>query len=160
MLYLTKSGFLNYVSEGEELQVCLKSEAKLHDLQLNDLRAALMHSPKIISYSTENQIQTWGDQNEQIPIDIVSLRSDAVAQLKISNETYLTAVELELSDKVMKRYENLVKSYYQTESIDLVLYVAKNKRVLNKLAGIEANFVDGGEAKFFYSLIDPILKKE
>ena len=157
LISLTKHGFNNFVANGLERRIELRSDAVEHDLTLVDIRNLLLQSSRVLSYYSENQLQTWpsGIFCSEVS-QLANLNSDGVITLEIDNETLNIPVEYEASSKSSHRYEPLLKRYYSRDDVHAVLYLCENQGVLNKIAKIEEDTYPSEQPKFFYKLISKL----
>jgi hypothetical protein len=142
---LTKLGFENFVTRGDEFVVELHSEAIMHDLALNDIRSRIVGAAKVREYYTENEIQAW-DENHR------KLNSDGLFALALSKRTFMVPLEYESSMKIANRYIPIVKKYYQMPDMPLVAYIADSQAIIDKVAATEKTLFGWDKPKFFYRL--------
>ena len=161
-LSLTKKGFTQFVSNGEETRIELKSEALQHDIDLVDIRASFLRIPRFLEYHTENQIQTWWQlsHDDLAKKSMVHINSDALALVSFKKDNLWVAIEYESAAKSAARYEPVVKKYYANQDITLILYVCSEQCILNKIMKAEKQLYDSEYPKFFYQLKQKLTSSE
>lgn len=154
---LTKLGFEKFLQNGEERRMELKSEAIDHDLELIDVHYHLMQSPKFISYFSENQLQTWGSPDEDDVNNLIKLNNDAIAKISFNKGEIYCAIEYEHSQKSKLKYTTILKKIYNCDDLPLILYVCKDKSIMDKISGLEKEIYADPNPKIFYQLLHEII---
>lgn len=153
VMSLSKHGFKKFVASGNESRIELKSDSLNHDLGLVDIRYLLMNLQKTISYYTENEIQTWWPKSDDaLKNELFKLQSDGLAKLSFSKGNLWAAIEYESTEKSGVRYESIVKKYYRTSDVPLVLYICDDERTLEQIKLAENNIYKGEYPKIFYQV--------
>ena len=158
---LTKKGFKEFVSDGGESRIELKSQAVKHDITLVDIRHSFLRSPQTTKYYTENQIQTWGDSLDYGKYThIKSLNSDAVAKISFPNGDYIIPIEYESHRKYESQAEHVIREYYSCIDVPIVLYICSTNKVVNHLKYLEKSLYKEARPKLFFKLINEIYSDE
>lgn len=150
---LRKKGFDHFVKTGTEKRVEIASDAIIHDLILGDIRYKLRLSPKIVEYRTENEIQSWGNQER-------NLNSDALLTVLLASNTFQIPLEYERSQKEGSRYTRLVKHYYKESEYPLIFFVADCTRCILAVQNTEKELFKSDKPKFFYILKQDLLESD
>ena len=155
IISLSKKGFQKFVEKGNESRCEFKSEVVNHDLRLVDIRYTLMNLENCSSYYTENQIQTWGhhEYGNEI-LRFVRLNSDAIAKISFAKGDLWAVIEYEDAEKAAQRYDPIVRKYYLSEDVAIVLYICKSENTVRKICDIEKSIFPGDQPKFFYQTIN------
>lgn len=161
VMSVSKQGFNKFVADGKENRIELKSDAIIHDIGLVDIRHVMTTRKKVLSYHTENQIQTWwkGSHIHDQSL-IANFNSDAIALISLSDSKIWASIEYEASKKAEERYEAIVKKYYQSSEIPLVLYICEDEGIMNQIKNVEKKYYDGQYPKLFYQLKQNIIKND
>ncbi|MGE4107379.1 MAG: hypothetical protein AB7F66_09210 [Bacteriovoracia bacterium] len=137
----------------------LKSGTIGHDVQLVDVRERLQRFPMVRSIYPENALQCLPDlRQDPIFIPFVKLRSDSVLELSTGGNPVFVALELELSKKTPKRYEQKISDYYKWKAISGVLFVSGNREIQRSVQQIEQSENSNEKLKIFYALLEDVLK--
>lgn len=160
---LTEKGFREFVSDGSERAVELKSQALLHDLALVDVRFHLLKSRKVSRFYSENELKTWNTYWLSDDFTkFIDVRCDAVVSVCLDGGNALFAVELEAIQKNRERSQEIIAKYYQSSLIPAVLFICGDKAVLDLFLELESSHLsshDGRKSgKFFYILLDNLLQ--
>lgn len=162
ILNLSDKGFRDFVSDGTERLVELKSQAILHDLALVDIRYCLLKSDKVTRFLTENELRTWNDhwQSEMLS-SFIDVRCDGVAFTQLTGGSVTLAVEYESSCKSNGRVDEIVAKYYRNGDIPGVLFVCEDDEVQGLFVSSETKFLKekgaSGNNKFFYTKLENLL---
>ncbi len=152
---LTKKGF-NVVRANPKGVIAhnrFKSNSILHDLYLVEIRHILKSRALVMSYLTENQIQTNADfDTEKSLVDFKRLHCDAFMVIKNarSGSQIKVALEFELSDKSMKDYRKKLTDYYSAGGIAAVLCICKDKQTENRIKRSELEVYKGNVSRVHY----------
>ena len=159
VISLSNKAFNLFVKNGLEQRVELESDSVLHDLDLGDIRSSFLKLNRVQMYLTENELQTWGHSiNDSAYSTFVSLNSDAVVDFKFLKCNLKIPLEYDKTHKASYRYEKILHKYYTRDDIHIVLYVCKNKKMMNQLMEAEKKIFKQEMPKFFYILKSNILK--
>lgn len=130
-----------------------------HDLTLVEIRNILKKSAQVSSYQTENGLRTDSIVDHNLPIKTLRrLRSDAGLFLKLKKGNYPVALEYEASFKDSARYNKKLMDYYDRKEIEGVLYIFKKDSDLQRVLKLEKKHCNLYAAKFFYCLLEDLLK--
>jgi len=155
LLNLTRRGFNQFVAEGDEKIVELKSESVRHDLALVDIRKCLSAASKIEEFLTENELQTWRRDDElQIYTDY---RCDAVVKARFSGELIPFALEYEDAPKAKSRINANIRKYYDDPDISAVLWVCSDEKTQARMIDHEKESCMGEIPKFYYATFSQLL---
>jgi hypothetical protein len=152
---LTKKGF-NVVRANRKGMIAhnrYKSNSIFHDLFLVEIRHILKSRELVMSYHTENQIQTTADfDTEKSLVDFKRLHCDALMVIKHakSGRQIKVALEFELSDKSMKDYRKKLSDYYSSNGIAAVLYICKDKQTEIRIKKSELDVYQGNISRVHY----------
>lgn len=152
---LTKKGF-NVVRANRKGLIVhnrFKSNSIFHDLFLVEIRHILKSRELVISYLTENQIQTSADfDTEKSLVDFKRLHCDALMIIKhaTSGGKIKVALEFELSDKSMKDYRKKLSDYYSSNGIAAVLCICKDKQIEKRIKKSELEVYKGNISRVHY----------
>lgn len=161
VITLTQKGFDNFVRDGIEARIELKSGCIEHDLSLVDIRYHLLKQEKVKMYLTENEMHTWGHiLDEGRYSSLVGLRSDAIVEIQAPRRILKVPVEYNSSHKSVSRYLDLLDRYYSRDDIPIVLFVYRTEEDMNKIKEVEKKKFGTGRLKFFYALKKNIAKSE
>lgn len=153
VISLTNKGFKNFIKNGDEKRIELKSDAVEHDLGLVDIRCRLLMAKRTESYHTENEIQTWGGLEIDEAIEsLLNLNSDAIVQLKFSDGPIYVPLEYEIHAKSKAKYISFVKKIYQRNDVFFLLFICGDESILRKVKNIEINEIKNRQPKFLYKL--------
>ena len=141
-----------------------------HDLLVNTIKNILLKSPLVENFIPEYQlaykllknskIKKKGQLRDKIP--------DGLFTLFVEEKPQLVALELELSLKSKKRYENIFSKHLLTKKWDAIFYVVKDEIMRDKLL----DYVEEIKRKSFllrtsktlnevyFSLVEEVLNKE
>ena len=142
---LSKRGFEAFVKNGSEKRAEIKSDAILHDLDLGDIRQKFETSPKVTRYQTENEIQTWGNDERK-------LGCDALATIALATREIQVPLEYEKTQKVASRYERMVKKYYQSPDYPILFLLAESQSIIEIIQRVERRNYSWDKPKIFYAL--------
>ncbi len=141
-----------------------------HDLLVHKVKNILLKSPLIKNFIPEYQIA--GKLLKNSPIKNKYKNKDKIPDglftLRLNNRPQLIALELELSLKSKKRYENIFLKHLLTPSWDTIFYIvddeAMREKLLERIKVLKRkSFLLKGEKrlnKIYFALIDEFLKKE
>lgn len=167
VFHLSEKGFRDFVADGTERVIELKSQAILHDLALVDVRHCLLKSRNVTRFLTENELRAWNDHwRSEILSCFIDVRCDGVAFTQLTGGDVTFAVEYEASCKSQARVDEIVAKYYRNGDIPGVLLICEGDAVKQLYVSSETKFLKdrGGDMsnKFFYvnlqnMLVDPDL---
>tara|TARA_Y100000768_G_scaffold296087_1_gene229903 strand:- start:518 stop:838 length:321 start_codon:yes stop_codon:yes gene_type:complete len=87
---------------------------------------------------------------------IRELNPDAILKVNIQGEEYYFTLEYERSQKVIRRYETLIKNYYQNPNVQAVLFICENEQIKKQVMKAEKRIVSQNEFKFFYTTLEEL----
>lgn len=155
--FLTNKAIANYIGVKKDLiKAHKKSYCPYHDLVLVDIKRQLLDSDKVTNYFSENILSSGVCDNDEKIKSIRELNSDAVLKVNIQGEEYYFTLEYERSQKAFKRYDTLIKNYYQNHHVQAVLFICENKPIKNQVMQAEKKIVTTGDFKFFYTTLEEI----
>ncbi|MGE0172437.1 MAG: hypothetical protein AB7T49_06630 [Oligoflexales bacterium] len=162
---LTEKGFGQFISDGTERTVELKSQAILHDLALVDVKHHLLRSNKISRFYSENELKTWNTYWQSDDFSkFIDVRCDGAVEATLSGGNVTFAVELETTQKNHERSQEIVTKYYQKIEIPAVLFICGNESIRKLFLNIETQYlsenVDRKSGKFFYICLDELLQRQ
>ncbi|MCT4641501.1 MAG: hypothetical protein N4A33_04330 [Bacteriovoracaceae bacterium] len=147
---LTKKTFRRFISKDRFVRMELKSNSVLHDIELVDIRHKIMNMIKVNEYYTENFHQAW----EYINFDFGTPIPDTIIDVNKKDGKYIFGIEYEASAKSKKRYEDIIRSYYNEEKIHFVIYICKTESLLKKIQKIEHKLYPTKYKRLFYVTLD------
>ncbi len=157
MVHLTDKAFREFVSTGGERAVTLKSNAMTHDTGLVDIRHRFLTCPAVMGYHTENSMQCWPEYFDSgVFFWFVQLRSDAVAEIKLPQQTVRFAVEYEASGKDFRRYRDVVHRYYSVKEIPAVLYICGTTAIMKRIMSTETDHFGTEQPKILYTTLQEL----
>ena len=134
-----------------------QSGTRAHDILLVDLRERLEKSESILACYSENELQCFPEFREDLKFaPFVELRSDAVLSVSLKKGPTLVPLELELTKKNPRRYEEKIAQYYKWPEIRGVLFIAGNREIENLVRRVEKEKCENGNSKFFYAQLDEL----
>ena len=138
---LTKNGLQELKDQGqlelEDLQT--KSNTPIHDIILTDLRIYFSRIKECELFVPENIIRSKILEEELPELShFRSLRSDSAVFINLSGDCNWFALEYERNQKAHTRYENKIKSWYQSENLYGVLLLAENETLIRKMSEIDS----------------------
>lgn len=143
LVSISKKGFEKHIQDKSIHRKELLSDAIGHDLNLVDIRYAFKNFPSTTMYYTENEIQTWDYEGRE-------LNSDAIVISKLKKREFSIPIEYELHMKEKKRYEPIIKKYYNSKNHPFVFFIAESDSIIEKVEQTERNLFDWEKPKFFY----------
>lgn len=102
-----------------------------HFLELNEIRAALRDTGKLLKWKWEREISSL---NYVIGAPLVK-EYDAVAELDLGGEPYRIAIEYERTLKSSARYQEIQKAIRDEGGVDMILYLTATVDQVFSLAG-------------------------
>jgi hypothetical protein len=155
LVTLSRKGFDEFVSTGDERVVELRSDSIAHDVKLVDIRQRLLNSEKVIEYFTENTLQTWPERlhSEELR-PFVEDRCDAAIKARFPTGEVFLAVEYEASRKFATRIRETIGKYYNTEEIPAVLYVCADENILQAHMQEEKRNFSKYDPRIYYKTIE------
>lgn len=159
---LTERGFKEFVADGTERTIELKSQAPLHDLALVDVKFHLLELNKVSRFCSENELKTWNIYWQSDDFNkFIDVRCDGVADVNLDGGRVLFAVEMEAVQKARERSQEIIAKYY-TSLIPAVLFVCGDDAIRSLFLELEAQHLsragDRKSGKFFYVLLDDLLQ--
>ncbi|MAZ46916.1 MAG: hypothetical protein CME65_00040 [Halobacteriovoraceae bacterium] len=155
--FLTNKAMTNYIGVKKDLiKAHKKSYCPYHDLALVDIKRRLLESEKVTRYFSENILSSGICDNDEKIKSIRELSPDAVLKVNIQGEEYLFTLEYERSQKAFKRYDTLIKNYYQNHHVQAVLFICENKQIQNQVMQAEKKIATTDDFKFFYTTLGEI----
>lgn len=126
-----------------------------HDISLNDVYHAIEKIDVIQSLKTHNQQIIDYDTHRNI-FNI----PDGLFQVPCNDKKVTFALELELSLKSPTRYKKVFRLYHKDKSISVVLYIAGNKNIKDRLLRYSGEFFKQRTAvnKIFITTLDEFIK--
>lgn len=152
-------GHLAYSLSKKSLRECIgkkgtlsreqrKSASPKHDLELLGIRRWLIVQGRVLDFYPENGISNGiFDKLEEIEA-LKSLRSDAIVRIDYGGKEILLPLEFDASEKFSSRYERIVKRYYHHPHVEAVLFLASDRRILEKVQRAEKQ--EDPPHRFFY----------
>lgn len=135
-----------------------KSNSLVHDLNLVDIRKALLKYKKVSEYYTENMLQCGKSFSSNLDLrPYVDLKTDAVFKIIRRSESQVVPIEFENSAKSLKRTIQKFNLYYQNEMVPYVLYIYSNRETFKKAIDAEKSFSSKADKKFYLASIDEVL---
>ena len=138
----------------------IKSDSISHDLDLVDIRFALEQMETVKSYFTENILQSCDEFTRSSQFSpFVKLNSDAVADVQTPHGRVVLAIEYDATSKSSARYSKKLRAYYERHQIEGVLYIARNKCILESLKNVEKKVLQDvrEESKVYYTLLENVM---
>jgi hypothetical protein len=159
---VTKNCFKEYLRGRGDSIVTLRSDKIYHDLLLVELRNIFLNSDFVQEYFSENELISWHNDSEPDKLLRVysELRSDACLSLVKNEKQYYIGVELEISQKSYDRYKETLDKYYKNPLSDIVLYIAENETLINKMIKVEEQYFAKCDTKIYYQTLDNICNSE
>lgn len=156
---LTKNGLKELKDQGqlelEDFQI--RSNSPLHDIVLNDLRLFFSRIVNCELFVSENILRSKVLEEELPDLGIFrSHRSDSAVYMNMNGDRNWLALEYERTQKAHARYENKIKSWYQSENIYGVLLVAENEALIRQMSKIESKILPHLPRKILYSSLSHI----
>lgn len=138
----------------------LRSDSPAHDLSLVDIRIALEKNSAVKDFIPENSLQSCSMYQDDPKIrDLVALRSDAVLRLLIKNEhEFVIPLEYEATLKSKERCLSKLLKFYTAYSGAAVLFICKDKTVMNRMLDVEAEIALQFKPKVGFCLLENVLK--
>lgn len=154
LITLSRKGFDEFVGNGDERVVELKSDSISHDVTLVDIRHRLLRAGKVIDYHTENSLQTWRENLNAELRPYVEARSDAAIKAEFSSGKPFLAVEYEANRKFASRIAEVVSKYYNTDEIPAVLYICKDEEIIEHHLREERKNFSQYDARIYYKTLE------
>jgi len=155
--FLTNKAMTNYIGIKKDIiKAHKKSYCPYHDLTLVDIKRKLFDSDIVTNYYSENTLSTGIYDNDELIKSIRELNPDAILKVNIRGEEYYFTLEYERSQKVIKRYESLIKNYYQSPHVQAVLFICENEQIKRQVMKAEKRVVSQNEFKFFYTTLEEL----
>ena len=148
---LTQKGYKNFIENGEECRIQLKSDSIDHDLALVDIRHRLLKDDIANQFITENTLQTWrcfSDDQRYFPY--IGLKCDGVMEVLFSDESVRFALEYEANTKTWARYGDILGRYYRDKSVPFVLFICEGRALMTRIMGAERKQFSKEKPKAFY----------
>ncbi len=155
LISLTRQGFDEFLGNGDERIIELKSDSIAHDLNLVDIRHRLLNADKVIDFFSENALQTWKKYSENTDLrPYVEARCDAALKAQFSNGDVLLAVEYEANRKYISRIDEVVAKYYNTNDIPAVLYICSDEQIVQEHIQAENRRFSKYDARIYYKTFE------
>ncbi len=155
LITLSRKGFDEFVSTGDERIVELRSDSIAHDVKLVDIRHRFLNSDKVIEYHTENTLQTWLEcLNSKELRPYVEARCDAAIKARFPTGEVFLAVEYEASQKFASRIREAINKYYNTDEIPAVLYICADDDIIQRYTQEERRNFAKYDARIYYKTIE------
>ena len=140
-----------------------------HDLLLNELKNILIKSPLIENFIPEYQIAYRILRSSKVKrkYQLKDKIPDGLFTLFVQKKPQKIALELELSLKSKKRYENIFSKHLLTKSWNTIFYIVKDEKIKGKLLDYikeikRKSFLLRAEKNLnsiYFSLLDEVLEK-
>lgn len=137
---LTQKGFEYLLSmSGLNIdKIQLKSNYKLHDVALTDIRLFFAKCKEAQNFLSENVLQSkLYEDSESILVSFRTNRSDAAVQIISGTKAIWISVEFERSDKTDSRLRERFRNWYQTEDIKGIFLIAEDDLLKNRMIKID-----------------------
>jgi len=132
----------------------IKSNSKVHDLNLIYIGESLKSSNSITRYVTENELQCIKSFSESVSTRrLVELYSDGYALIRRGTFDFNAAIEYEQSDNGSSKYEQLIFNYYLSSSTSVVLYFTKHEWIKRFIFKYENEHYSSATPKFYIHII-------
>lgn len=153
--------FLDFCNQEEMARHQIQSGTVEHDLHLVDLRRRFIKSPSVLAYHSENEMQCLPEYRKDLRFaPFIELKSDAVIEVPLKKGPTLVPVELELSQKVMSRYEEKISDYYKWPEIRGVLFISGTRGIEEMVRHCEQEKKAEGSSKFFFTSLQEVMAAE
>ena len=160
---LTAKGFMHFsLFEEEEIQGRKFLPASLlHDLALVDIASRLKRISAVRSYYTENVLLAKGGSllGEE-KRELLTLRPDALMELRREGKGFFFAVEYEASRKYGDRLEEKINRFYDCPEIYGCLFVCKEKELIDRMKTVEKRENPKARPKIYYGLLEDLQKEQ
>jgi hypothetical protein len=139
-----------------------KSESPAHDVRLGEIRYKLEKLIGFESFYPENLLQSSREfANHYLYEDLVKREPDGALNILVPNGgSKLFAVELELSNKSLDRYEKKLSDYYKTNGIDGVIYICPMQWLIDKIAKVDAKIRGRDRSILYFALENSVLPEQ
>ena len=155
--FLTNKAMTNFIGFKKDIiKAHKKSYCPYHDLTLVDIKRKFLNSNIVTNYYSENTLSTGIFDNNEMIKSIRELNPDAILKVNIQGEEYYFTLEYERSQKVIRRYETLIKNYYQNPNVQAVLFICENEQIKKQVMKAEKRIVSQNEFKFFYTTLEEL----
>ncbi len=157
--YLARGTFQKYISGRiHNSWTQLKSESRNHDAVLVDIRNRFIKCNQVLSYFTENAIESSFDCPPAFPLrSFIEMHVDAAIIFQAKGKTFNIAIEYEDSQKGSERYTKHFTAYYIRNEIHGVIYIAKEPTLLTRLAELERPLSQNRRSKVFFGKLADVL---
>lgn len=138
------------------------SNSVAHDLQLVDIRNALIGKSMVKEYFTENQIQTYRDFISEDKLKpLRELQVDAGFKIYKEGSPVLDiGLELEVSVKSIARYREKFQKFYNYSSVTALFYICEDKLLESKLKKIEQEFIKSKMPRIYYATLEEFFESK
>jgi len=158
---ITRNAFNSFIKNPSIRYKNLKlfSEHVVHDLELSRIADRFLQDPSIKKFYFENEIcdETLNEDLDEFN-SYREIRSDAAVECQRGEDTYFLGLEYESRAKSSKRYEEILKKYYASDSIQGVFYICSDIKILNKISKLESKMVENGYNKFMYGISSEVIE--
>lgn len=139
-----------------------KSESPEHDLRLIDIFFCFEKLKTFRNFMSENLLQSSSELKADMKFrDLAKLYADGALVLKgPDGQTYVYGVELELSKKSPDRYSDKLRSYYNADGIDGVIYITANQEISNAVTKSDTAACNLRDSILYLGLEADVLKFE
>jgi len=116
-----------------------KSESVEHDVRLAEILLRFQGLTFFADFKTENLLQSSSAlADDPVYRDLVNIQPDGALTLKdAQGQSYLYALEFEISRKTLERYRQKLSGYYRAGSLDGVIYVCGNQEIADAIVKID-----------------------
>ena len=100
------------------------------------MRAKPYFKSESVDFKTENLLQSSSAlADDPVYRDLVNIQADGALTLKDhQGQSYLYAIEFEISKKTLERYRQKLSVYYQAGGLDGVIYICGNQEIADAIA--------------------------
>ena len=132
-----------------------KSDSIEHDIQLSEIREKVSKLNSVERYYSENAIKNLdlGVFEEKIrPYKV--LRSDAVLELNLEDESFFVALEYERERKQESKYRRKIRDYYLESSALAAFYICKEPAIIKTIRKVDKEVSQKFDNPKIYTILE------
>lgn len=157
ILSITSKAFKEFLAQGDEPHVELKSGKVQHDIELVEIRHILKGTSRLTNYLSENDLQTWHFGKKDSPYaEFANVRSDGVIDVKFPNGTFSFALEYEATLKSRPRNEEKLRKCYKSLMIPAFFFICASETIKDSLLKTESERHSNDDSIIYYKTLDDL----
>lgn len=149
---LSKKAFTNFIEIGSEKAIELESGSIAHDIGLVDIWSIISEAVEVKTFFSENEIKSGTNDRLKKMEFLNHIHPDGIVEFQ-KKTNHLLCLEYEANWKRVSRYEAMFRNYYYHHEVSGVLYICREKSLLDRIKRIEKNFISNQESKFYYATL-------